>query len=400
MDYIIRIREIAGIDINLLSDNSYLVHIIIVQLSGSKIIKSDEYLHIKSLDQIFEKIPVQIPVALNISGRGILHKQVPGEYQGHIIQSLIPGANSNEYYYQRFTYSAKEDIAIVRKQPVDHLINLFTDKGYIVLNAGISLGFAAGILQMINTGRQPQIFTGNHIVHLSTEGEMTSYATSPSHAQIIECAIDAIILKSIQIPSFSIAVNTLIDIQEAPGIEVESIIQARYNYRHKKIFTTSAWAILLFLLGTLLINFMVYQHYYQLNEESLARRTLYQNRLDNLDTLQTKVKQKELFMQKLGWLKPASFSEISDKLAASVPEDITLTEMDIFPISGKENTDVQFNSKRDTVMITGYCYEPGSVNEWISSMDSIDMIQSVKLLNYWYKKEDETGNFRIEIKLK
>jgi len=400
----IQVKEAAGIDISILPDNSYLMNVVIVRRDKQSLVKTEEYFHITGIEKIKEKVPLKIPVGISLSGKGILHKPVPAHIKEHIITAIIPGAHPKDYYYQQFSVGEGEEVAITRKEQLDQVAALFISAGYTVLDAGLSLGSIDNIIHLVKADQGRTAETTLFNIQLLKNGGMASYEvvvpqTGPMRLKP-ECSIGAQTLRSNLLPAFGVAAQVLTNAYKQAAIEQPDILQQREQYRYRRLFQTAGWSLLSFLLLVLLINFFIYQHYYSLNQVASVNRTLHTARLNSLDTLERKVTEKTKFLHAIGWVKHTTISEISDKIAATVPTDVTLTDMIIFPVKMDDRIGGRFTIKQDTVQLQGYCDTPAVLNRWISDLSGVDIIQSARLLNYWYKKEDDSGNFLIELVLK
>lgn len=401
LNKLIRIKQAAGIEIIFMPDSSLLINAVIIKEEKGTVVKTAEYLNIKSLEQIMNKIPRNIPIGINVSGKGIIHKPIGADAGNDPIGAVIPGARSTDYYFHLFTAGEKDEIAISRRTLLDEQVSLFDKAGYTIIDAGISIAGISSLAHLIVSEKDNNIETSTFSLKIEN-GKILSYEAKEfrPRGSKPECAIGSIHLRTDLLPAFSIAVNAMADINRDAIIIQEIITRHREQYKYKRYLHYAFISSLSLILLIVFLNFLFYQHYYNLNIQAEENKSLNTEQLNNLDSFQIKVKKKELFLAGIGWLKQAKISEIADKIAAKVPKEVTLTGITIFPIVTANNDKEPLRFRKDTVELTGYCDVPSVLNSWITDIQQTDIIHSAKLENYWYKQENETGNFLIQLILK
>ncbi|WP_212003301.1 hypothetical protein [Chitinophaga sp. HK235] len=397
LDKYIRIKSIAGVEICLMPDKSLLLNAVIVRLQGDLLIKGTEYINISNRETLFQHLPKDIPVALNISGKGILHRPASNDKA-----NIIPGMNENDFYFQPFSCKDQQEVALVRQQQLDEMISLFSDNGYKVVGAGIGLSYSAGLSAHIKTERGAAVNTTTFSLQLARQ-ELTGYTSMQEAGPSIihpEILIGDQSVKSNLLPAFAVAAHALLDGFQDGLIIQETISGNKKELRYQRLFNFVGVGSLTVIFLILLINFLLFQHYYTLAQQTSNNHELYQKKLNNFDTLQQQIHKKEQFLETIGWTKQTIISEIADKIAMSVPEEVTLQTLTIFPLSDQTKGGDMPRFQKDTVLVGGTCNTPWLLNDWINDLQQTDIIASAKLLTYWYKKEDETGQFQIELVLK
>lgn len=398
----IPIRTAIGVEIVVMQDKSLLLNAVVVKQVKGKLIRAEEYINVTSLPALIEKFPKGVPVGLNISGRGILHKPVPSVTGHNLLENVIPGARQEDYYYQQFVCNDKPEIAVIRKDQLDEMVGLFVDAGISVLHVGLSLGFSTNLLHLIkiNTGNNIQTSAWQLQLHGAKLIEYTLSQVTNKPQLGTELIIGDQSIKHLLLPAFAIATEIILASEAASGLQLQEIARQKEKFEYRRLFNIVGIGALGTLLLILLLNVFIYQHYYTLAQEAQVNNSLYQKKINTLDTLQVRVQEKEKFLAAIGWIKQPVISEISDKIGASVPKEVILTNMTIFPEDNNKSSGAIPRFRQDTIRLQGDCNTPWVLNNWITSIQQIDIVQSARLESYWYKKEDETGHFQLELTLK
>ncbi len=97
--------------------------------------------------------------------------------------------------------------------------------------------------------------------------------------------------------------------------------------------------------------------------------------------------------EQLAWL--------ADQLGASVPENVKLTRLNIYPREKKiteEDETYIFNQK--SIVLTGNSESEGILNDWIKEITEKEFAGKVRLASFLQNQEKKTGVFTLEIDLK
>jgi hypothetical protein len=160
--------------------------------------------------------------------------------------------------------------------------------------------------------------------------------------------------------------------------------------------------VLIFFFTILLINYLIFDNYWNKKNELMAAVTLNQGELEKLESLKRQYAEKQTFLSKAGLLEVSKTSFYADQIAIDMPEQISLTGININPMEKKTNESEEegyFFIPR-TVGIKGTCNKSAYVSEWINILKKKNWLNQVILINFNQDKELGLGIFNIELKLK
>jgi Tfp pilus assembly protein PilN len=243
------------------------------------------------------------------------------------------------------------------------------------------------------------LVAGNSIIKIKA-GLIEDISVEPGNSSDKEYQIGDDAISSRNLLAYSAALTFLLN---DPGIvktDSPSIKYQNEEFRGKNLFRLSGYSIIGMLLIVLLTNFFFYNYYKNENGRLSSEAASYQNILQEVTVLENKIKEKEGFMKRAGWLSSPKTSFYADDIAATIPSSIKLNSLKVNPVntknSRKERKQVFMS---DTLLVSGSCVNATALNPWMNELKSKKWVQSLSHLNYSYDHKTSTGNFEIEIRV-
>ena len=171
---------------------------------------------------------------------------------------------------------------------------------------------------------------------------------------------------------------------------------AEENYRQFaqfKVYGTSALvAVFLSLFG----NYF-YQNYLNNEVAQLEQNLMMSNdNLALLDRLDQEKSRKEQLISSAGVTSSRFLSYYLDEIGKTVPKDIQLQEMRLFPVSSKLKEKQKIEVIQDQILIEGTTKGNEVLDNWIEKMDRFEWVKSIELLNY-LKGDNDRAAFKLLI---
>ncbi len=366
------------------------VFAVVLELKGGVISKLEE---IEGPDfTCLEALDKGVPVALSISGRGVIGKEVSAKAisEGRAVELVLPNAKSDDFYLQlEGTFAT-----ISRKDHVQKIVEELSGLGFSVCDVslgGIPLQSLNGIL-----GNPELIQAGPHQLQ-THEGKLSSYLFKPNDSSTIFMIGEEKIK-----PELALA-YTLAFQQLAP---IASIVITdgpwetnREELKQQKLFKLTGWGILMLFLVALMTNYFVFSHFEQKKNELSSQLGMYQGLLDRSDSLKKEVEEKQHFLEGAGWTKPSRTSYYADQIALTVPKSVLLKELNLHTLDKKASREQRKNIfLADRLQLQGECSKVTELNPWIETLKGMDWITDVEV-NYAYDQKERVGNFIIDIQL-
>jgi Tfp pilus assembly protein PilN len=398
---IVQIKKITGIEIILSRDDRLHINTTTVSIKKNKIIKEQANIGLESLDELIGKIDTEIPLAIVVNGKGVLIRKITVETNASL-QSIIPGFNPNDFYFEKFSNKTLSILSIIRKENLDKIIGDLKSRGLKPISISLGTAVLNNIAPFLEFNGDSDLETDSFIIKMNGEKQIQDFKNKDeikiNKYQPEEFKVADQYVKPSSLLSFAAAVHCLTD-DLTSEIQIKSALveSERSEYRYLKLFKTLGIGISIAFLLILLINFFLYTDYLNKNQALQTSQMEAMDQQKQIHKLENEIARKEKFLQRSAWTKPGKTSYYADRIASMIPRDIVLTSLNIYPV--KSNPEIETGNnlfKKDTIQINGICQDPEDLNTFISNLKIISKFNDVVLKNYQYKSEKESGTFFIE----
>jgi Tfp pilus assembly protein PilN len=364
-------------------------HILEVEKSGT--VKED-------LSILPTLLPVSIPIVLSLAGKGILHKKVQqqGSDKLKLFDYVFPNARITEYAVQ---YQPCADngiyVSVIRKDQAERLVKEIADMGYSVLSMSLGSFAVAPLLKAIEFPNG-QLSAGKH-QSVIDKGTVSEYSyTANETIETIDIGDQKI--SSVLLTAYAMGFQYLVAGIEKIETTLELFDQAQSDYREKRVFKVLSAGGLIFFFALLVINTIAYS----LLSESNNRLSAEYGSLQHVTVSNKKgteeFNRKEAFLSQAGWLNPAAISYYSDRIASSLPDEIQLTSLAVYPfdeqISRKNKKEI---FEPNMILVKGVSRKPTDINRWVKLLNEYSWIKQIKVQDYTFDHKTGTGNFSLHI---
>jgi hypothetical protein len=386
------IREIAGVTLHYLKSDEYAISYVILRNENNKIKIKQSGSGIESLDRLANLIGKDTPVWISVSGRSVISRKITEDPGEKYLHAILPNAREAE-----FTVSFVKEVtgvvfvSTIRKDNLDRLAVDFHKCGMKIMGYSIGPAIIGGL-------KSSGLITGNTLqlpgYQVLFDDDQIKEIFPHDNTEIESYLIGVDRINSELLLPFASAFNYLIYETgydtidtESPVLDTESIFYTRLN----KLFIPAA---LIFIFALLLINFFLFSHYSK-KEQVLKLELSYQDALfAQTDSIRKEINLKKDLVNQLGLTQNSTFGFFSDRIAATVPNGITLNYLAINPPASKIKTEkpVQFEK---LIRINGEATGSMVLNEWIKDLMKYNWIKEIEIIGY--NKTDEKGEFEIKI---
>jgi Tfp pilus assembly protein PilN len=399
---ILQIEKAGGIEIIFTTDEKMIINCSYLRAKNNKIIKIAELANMTSIEELASKIDISLPVSLIINGKGILTKKVGTINNRNIIQSVLPNANPNDFYFETKQQNDSTVVTIIRKEQADKILLLFKKNGFKIIGTSFGFSVVRNILPLLKTKFPVILSTTSMAIGLNENGitELHHLENAEINAyDPAEYTMGDQYVKSVNILSFGAAIGALtIDIDVISDVAIPMLNEERNEYRYFRLFRAAGVALLIFTMSVLLISFLLYNNYFSKNKYLANSNLEYAQNEQQLKTIENNIKAKERFLERSGWNGNSHASLFADRIAAVVPGEIQLTSLQIFPQRSNSIVD-NFTTafKQDTILAGGICNDASKLNDFMTSLKMLPQFKEVSIKTYSVKKENDQGVFFIEI---
>ncbi len=395
---LLKSNTIAGIDLNILNEDDYIIHYLELKKEKRLIKINKKVENINDFNNVVEINNNKVPVILNLSGKGIVHKKIINENNNdqEILQKIFPNANINDFYIQKHSLdNINICISLIRKKTLNKIIDLFKQEKIFVLNFFLGPLSLNHLIPLIEDKKEKIILpdtvletNGNNITDFKfleePEKNNKNYLIGSDH------------VNNKYLKAFASAFSYFQE-DKTSLINLSYLEKENEEFKYKQIFNKVGWGILICMLLLLLINYLLFSHYNQKQKELTNELSKKQNIISNLDLLKSELKRKKQFIEERNLLGHTRLSFYTDRLAKTLPDNIILEKLEINPLTGKikRNEDISFIN--NTIIITGTTNNSTILNTWIEELKKIKWIEKIDIINYKQETLYTSGDFIIEI---
>jgi len=391
--------EICGVELNF-NEEGFIYNYTILKNKSKKL----SVTHSGTINNISD-LPAsvlknKIPLALIINGKGVIFKKIflseTDELNfEELVRTNLPAINSSDFFIQLFRQADNSGfISICRKSQLDPLLTEIKNKKFELADIFIGVPAVIGLQPLWNNFNTLQ--TSSHSVTLTNNLADTIVNNLPTNNDPVK--LEDISLTPSQMLAFSGGLSYLLQ-NSITETENEELLNVSYSHKEKNKFRFLLICVIGFAFTLAAINVFFYTQYFDTNNKLETELSVYQGKYDQINQLLTDYQKKKDLIENAGVLSKNKLSEYADKIAISVPPEVTLSEMHFSPkiddIEETEDSLVTFKTK--TILLRGNCNKSLTINEWINVLKMQKFIKDVSLEKFVYNNDGILPNYEIKL---
>lgn len=393
-----RINQAAGISLMIAQDGSYQINCCSLVAEGNQLDIEQKLTQVSSLEELKKKLPAKLPIALNLSGKGVLVKQV--EKQEEITATnfsiVLPNASSENFYVQNFVSGNKSFVALIRKAEADKWISRINALGLNCFTLSLGIFPVQHMLSQLNEYGSEIILDGHQIKRDEQHNwETYRYQAGQQAPFPVKLAGEKIDEKLIlpYAAAFQLMLSARLELIQA---DVPALARTLAQTLSKSKLKAAGVVALGIFFALLLINFVLFSYYdaavnklAQLVSQSVQSTT-------DLQSLNQQIKDQETKLQLIGWENNKGKAVMMDQIAQCLPSDVKWQQAGIdAPEITTGQTATTFENR--TIRINGSSPQITAVNEWLARLRAKSWIRQAQLDSYNFNQEQNTGLFSLTI---
>lgn len=353
-----------------------------------------------SFNEILDRIPDYSPVSLSLDGKGVIYKKVKDtpEIRNHAVQHLFPDAQEDDFY--TFQYPSDNGFffaCVIRKSILDEIIESFRSHGLFLIRVFIGPFALYNILPSIRKEDQLLKIPG-YILEFKDQNIAEIKSNKEPVRESILVGKESI--KPELLLPFASAISYFLSQKDEPNI-IPATETSTKEFSFKQQFRLIGYGFLGLVFIVLIINFLFFSKYRTEYNELSSELSSKQNLINRLDTLQDKLDQRNEFIIEKGYLKSSRMSFYADRIAYTIPDDIMLTRLVLYPLEGKIKMNKEITFNQQTISLTGKAANSALLNKWIKQLQKkFKWIKKVTIINYTQEEYNNPGTFSLKIKIK
>ncbi len=387
-------NKVYGLHINHESDGTTIFRAVLLYKEKDKIEFEEKELKFESLEAFTEKCDKNIPLVLTFDSKQVLSKKATIVEEKRDIEYLLPNASEDDFYTQEWILNDTEKyIAAVRKDILNPIFQSLKDQGFMILNVYLG-AFAIKNIIGISDDFKNQFYAYNYQINVLDNIAEVKKIKEPQYESY---SLGEEFITSEFIIAFASGIDFFI---EETNQSINILAAEKENFLYKQLFIKSGWAILIIMFLVLLINYMFYMRYDSKRNELNSMYTQNIGLISRLDTLRKEITFKESFLGDKGFLSKSITSYYADRIAASVPKSIVLTDLNVYPLEKqmKANEAIYFNIRE--LNLKGTYLRSTVLNQWIVELESYDWTDNVEIKSLLQEKITDPGEFELMLSIK
>lgn len=345
-----------------------------------------EYSNFKELIKV---VPKNLPLILGFSGKGILNKKA--KKSENYRTGLFMNANEDDFFFYETEKNSQIFISIIRNEVVDEELDLFRSQNLFVVDIYVG-PFVFDSTEWLNQKNEQIII--EEIEYHFHDNDLISYAKTkekgPSNFQLEKLQIEHSQILPL-FGAYKYLTHRNADLTEKKYFRIEQEQKTAFN-------RLGAFTLIFFLF--ILSGNYVYLN--SLNNEIGSKNqslSEHEESLNRLNQLEEEKKRKLSLLNRSGILNQNFLSFYLDEIAYTLPETLSLEELNIYPIQESAKNGKQIEIEDQTIFIKGNAKSSRPLNLWVQSLKKEKWIQKIEITNY-QKNRKKSYTFELLVQLK
>jgi len=398
LDSYYRLNKVAGIQIHLGNDG-HGIQLCAVEANGNQLDITKKISGLSALAQLKEHLPSKAVVALNLSGKGILQKRIDKieSIDANAFSKVLPNAKVGDFYIQNFISGEHSFVSVVRKSEADRWIGQLKELSFQPILLSLGVYPVDHIIPQLNVYEQEAVI-GGYEIQRNERGEWLDVKPvdgKPSFAVKLgsEKIDDQLLIPYAS--AFQVVMAGKLDPIVAQAEELNQMLQSKLAEQKLKV----RGAIVLAVVFTLLLGNFILLSWLNSSNTALSEQVgKSAETTSNQQEIAGRIKEKEALLHTLGWDGGINKSALIDQVASLLPPEIKLSEIAVNPVDiagSRLQKGVVFYDRK--IVISGNSEKIVPVNEWIARIQTRPWAKHIRLENFAYNNELNTGQFTISI---
>ncbi len=345
-----------------------------------------------SIDSLINKLPKKQAVSLIINDNNVLTKQIENNKAdiSKAVYNAFPNINLDDFFYEVLSLENTQFISICRKVYVESLIAKYTDAGFSIINISFGNTIISSITNYIGS---ESILTSNASIIIKDDNIVSIEKTEFNQDSTYN--INGLEINNNQLLSASGALQAVLNnFYSTTNFDIlkQSL---KTNYKQSRFYTVFLKFGLIFILASLLINFFVFNHYFEAVNSLQQTSQINQTNKKKLLELNENVNKSQKMVDDMLKSNASKSSFYTNTIIQSLPNSILLSELNYQPLLKRIKKDKPIETDNNVILISGESNHSEVFSKWIATMEAIDWIQKVEIINY-----EDTSALRSNFNLK
>jgi len=329
------------------------------------------------------------PLVLHFLGKGILTKKTKeSENYRH---SLVLNANIQDFHFTDFIHRGEVLSSIVRYDLLKTVLNEIEEAKLDVVKVSAGPAVAALFIEFLEKN---WIDSDDLKIKVSQDGISYSKIEDQARPTILgEESVDSFKIGAIATAAVFWMNPISVSISDVHDWDISGLEDAR----QRNIFYRFAFGVTVVFSLLLLGNRFYLSHLNKEIQENGLMILEFEDQLSELSFLESERERKEQLLSSSGLMNRKFLSYYLMEISSSVPEKITLTQVNIRPLTKdiKKRHKIEFHS--DRITISGTTSSSDLLSNWIEELEAHEWMLAVDIIEYNFEKNH--ANFELELEI-
>ena len=381
------LSKVLGVELRLLAGGLYSCRCCVLVSKDQHIDMESTKLMEGNLVEVINSIPKSMPMAMVLTGKGIIHKSasLAGKQQGKLFSNIFAGVNPSDFYVQQVLGSENVTLSIIRKQVVDELLEKLNAAGVKIFMLGLGGIGMMNLWPQLNVSEDHCDFDGHRLM-LEDNGELKGYQFEEELKTEIELKFGERKIAAEQLVAYASAFQLLLhDRLELIIAGVPQVDERFATYLENREFKKKAMIGMAVMFVLLLINFFVFSYFNGENERLAMTSSAQRSDADQLATINMNIAKQERLLKELHWNSGYNYGFLVHEIGEGCPRSARLNTLSF----NEDTKEKQEGDEVPNIKIIGVTNNLAAVNNWIFELKEKKWVKAVRLLKY---KQTETSS--------
>ncbi|AXG69202.1 hypothetical protein KORDIASMS9_01422 [Kordia sp. SMS9] len=349
----------------------------------------------KTIDEIAPKLPKKQHAFLIVNNDDVLSKYIQSNEasQNRLLYEAFPNLKINDFYYEIDSHGNFHNISICRKATVDKLIEAYQKQQLTIIGFSLGNAMTAVVTKFI---AEPSYYTSNAL--LTKENNQITGISAQEEVPTQTYTINGLEVQNTQLLNFAGALSYILQSKTTVSNFEETETALTTNFRQKRFFSQFIIFGLGFMLLVLLLNFFLFNSYYEAVESMKQTAAVNSSQKEKLLQLKASVDEKQKMVDDILKNSSSRSSFYMDAIANSLPSTMQLAGLTYQPIEKRIKKNKAIQLTQNTITISGISTDSDLFSDWIQTLEDLDWIDTVTVLNYGSQSKNTT-DFSLKITL-
>ncbi|AUC77573.1 hypothetical protein [Olleya sp. Bg11-27] len=384
-------NRFCGIEHTIKNEKEIIISTILIQ--SKKEIDIESFFETYTVEEACQKIKKKQHVSLVINNDKVISKQIESEQKTplKLIQKAFPNININDFFYEVLSEENIHFVSLCRKSYVQEIIDAYKKLNIFIISVSMGNSSISVIKSFIDSN---VVYTSNSKILI--ENDMITKIEKNNYLEDNNYNINGLTVSGIGLLSFSAALNTLlkVNITKTNLDAIKTTLLS--DFKQIRFFQQFLKFAGLFLLLGLLINFLMFNYYFNKVNELTQVSEINNSTKAKIIKLNASVSKKQKMVEDLLKSNGSKSSFYVNVIIHSLPKSILLSEFNYQPLLKRVKSEKQIEINKNSITIFGVSNDSEIFSIWINQLEQQNWIEKIDIIAYGLSASN-TSDFKIKI---